>query len=174
MKGRGEQRLCLCDLFFPLCAGRDFERRSLCNFIECPCAGRADYLKGEAFQLFLSCADSGTGDTSSWPPGLQANRVPRAGPHWPDGINHSSLLQSKMIVKISDIGADCDASAETCEKVPAGHFSAFGRDRNAHLYQGLLFPFSFRSQILPENNESEDTNPGPKGFRSYGSCGKWV
>ena len=27
-----------------------------------------------------------------------------------------------------------DVSAETCEKVPAGRFSAFGSDRNAHIH----------------------------------------
>ena len=62
----------------------------------------------------------------------------------PDGINHSSsAIDNRSASRRASRGPD--ASAETCEKVPAGRFSASGSDRNAHIH--LAQP---RSEITSE------------------------
>ena len=55
--------------------------------------------KGCAFRISLNalCGRHGGGALRPFP----SPEGPR-----PDGINHSSLLQSKMIMKINEIGAD--------------------------------------------------------------------
>ncbi len=53
---------------------------------------------------------------------------------WPDGINHSSYVQPNLIVQLIRHRADCVRPAETCEKVPAGHFSAL-RQRSKRAYK---------------------------------------
>ena len=61
-----------------------------------------------------------------------------------------------------------DASAETCEKVPAGRFSASGSDRNAHIHlahscsQNMKCTFAHIKRFKPtcRTNDESENRPG--------------
>ncbi len=57
------------------------------------------------FHLHPLCAVH-RGGAISWPTGLLRKPSPPRRVPWPDGINHSSFLQSKLTVKMNNTGAD--------------------------------------------------------------------
>ena len=74
----------------------------------------------------MSCADGGgEGSAQAADP---SPRGPLAGEH------KRPLTFEVGLTRHPTVSRGPDASAETCEKVPAGRFSASGSDRNAHIH----------------------------------------
>ena len=113
-------------------------------------------------------------------------------PEGPLAIWHKPQLALKVgITRHPTASRGPDASAETCEKVPAGRFSASGSDRNAHIHvartcsQSLTCTVAhmnrFRNNVPPERYDQEFVRAvpiqygcRPDDFRFHRSGGMYV
>ena len=148
-------------LLNPPCAGKLFERQSLSGLLLCAGVGMERERKAAPFG-------------SHW----NVLRGQRQGGHlrpksslrgpWPDGINHSLSVQSKLIVQLMSIARTVFVQPKHAKKSLRDVFRPRGSDQNAHIHGRAFVQLKNRLRLRAHTKIQTHMPPEPYDRKSFG------